>query len=261
MTDIFECNDITQFECFERNLFGAKAAWPLSVKAGDLCFLFNYYGQEKLNYGVFQAVGNGARNIVAGAWGSQYPCQVRVQLCSKERIAVPRSNIGSIVTDPDSLRVRNKLFGEPAQKLLEYFAGSFSRGFETGQRMDAMEEDFRLRYPRKFHCSDGHDVRSLSEQSIDEWLSTHQVYHEYERLANVPEHLVPDFTVYTADRHPVFIEFWGMMDDPTYQQRRLRKCEVYARHRCTLIELYQDDLRNRDFSLRTKLRAHNVLIT
>jgi len=35
----------------------------------------------------------------------------------------------------------------------------------------------------------------------------------------------------------------------------LWKCEVYARHRCTLIELYQDDLRNLDFSLRTKLGA------
>jgi len=47
-------------------------------------------------------------------------------------------------------------------------------------------------------------------------------------LANVPEHLVPDFTVYTAERRPVFIEFWGIMDDPNYQQRRLRKCECIS---------------------------------
>jgi hypothetical protein len=40
---IFECNDATQIECFERNLFGAGAAWPLRVRRGNLCFLFNYY--------------------------------------------------------------------------------------------------------------------------------------------------------------------------------------------------------------------------
>ncbi len=258
---IFECNDVTGFECFERNLFGASAAWPLSVRTGDLCFLFNYYGREKHVFGVYQATCDGARDIVPEAWGGSYRNQVRVQLVSKERLAVPRANIGKIVTDPASMRVRNRLFGAPAQELLGYFAGSYAQGFEAGRKMDAMEEDFRLRYPRQFHCSDGHDVRSLSEQSIDEWLASHQVYHEYERLANVPEHLVPDFTVYSADRRPVFIEFWGMMDDPLYQQRRIRKCEVYHRHRCVLIELYQDDLRNLDFALRTKLMAHNVSVT
>lgn len=258
---IFECSDETQFECFERSLFGARVGWPLSVRTGDLCFLFNYHGRDKLVYGVFEATCNGQRDIVRDAWGGRYPCQVRVRLCSRERIAVPRANINRFVTDPETLRVRNKVFGEPAHELLQYFAGGYSRAQETGQQMDSIEEDFRLRYPRQFHCSDGHDVRSLSEQSIDEWMSAHQVYHEYERLANIPEHLVPDFTVYTADRRPVFIEFWGMLDDPAYQQRRLRKCEVYHRHRCTLIELYQDDLRNLDFSLRTKLREHNVSVT
>jgi predicted nuclease of restriction endonuclease-like RecB superfamily len=119
-----------------------------------------------------------------------------------------------------------------------------------------------MTYPRQFHCSDGHDVRSLSEQAIDEWMSTHHVYHEYERLANIPEHLVPDFTVYTkTDHRPVFMEYWGMLDDPSYRQRRLRKCEVYHKHRCMLIEPYQDDLRNLDFSLRTKLKEHGVDVT
>jgi hypothetical protein len=127
--------------------------------------------------------------------------------------------------------------------------------------MDEMEEDFRLRHPRAFHCSDGHIVRSLSEQSIDEWLSAHQVYHEYERLANIPENLVPDSTIYTADRHPVSIEFWGLMDDLVYQQRRLSKCRVCDHHRCKLIELYQDDLRNLDFSLPKKLRAQNMTVS
>jgi len=37
------------------------------------------------------------------------------------------------------------------------------------------------------------------------------VYHEYERLANLPEALIPDFTLYAADGRPVFVEFWGLI--------------------------------------------------
>jgi hypothetical protein len=131
---IFECNDDTQFECFERSLFGARAVWPLSVRTGDLCFLFNYWGKEKIIFGVYEAACNGQRDIVSSAWNQKYPCQVRANLCSRERIAVPRANINRIVTDSRTLRVRNKLFGDPAQELLEYFAGGYSRSREAGRK-------------------------------------------------------------------------------------------------------------------------------
>lgn len=259
-TYIFECSDKTQLECFERSLFGARAAWPLSVRSGDLCFLFNYRGRDALIYGVFEATCDGWPNIVPEAWGGHYPYQVRVRLHSHERIAVPRANLDHLVTDPNTLRVRNRLFGSTAEELLQYFAGGYTRDWEAGQQMQRFDEDFRRKYPRQYHCSDGHDVRSLSEQAIDEWMSAHHVYHEYERLANIPEHLVPDFTVYTTDRRPVFIEFWGMPDDTAYHQRQLRKRQVYHRHRCKLIELYKKDLCNLDFCLRTKLRQHGVTV-
>jgi len=92
---------------------------------------------------VFEATCNGKRDIVPEAWGGGYPCQVRVRLCSRERIAVPRPNIDRFVTDPVNLRVRNKVFGTSAHELLQYFAGGSARGQETGQRMDSIEEDFR----------------------------------------------------------------------------------------------------------------------
>ena len=253
---IFECDALTQFECWEKSLFGSNIKWPLTVKNGDFCLFYNY--SEHLIYGVYQTTSDGRNNIIPEAWGGEYPFQVKVRLWSRERIAVPLANINRFVTNQDTRRVRNKVFGEPADELLQYFAGGYSRSREAGQQMDGIEEDFRRRYPRQYHCSDGHDVRSLSEQSIDEWLSAHQVYHENERLTNIPEHLVPDFTVYTTDKRPVFIEFWGMLDDAAYQQRRRHKCEVYNRHRCTLIELYPDDLRNLDFALRKKLRDNGV---
>ena len=231
------------------------------VHAGDTCFLFNFYGRRKLIYGVYEATCDAKLNIVPDAWGGRFSKQVRVKQCSRERVAVPRSNIDRIVTDPATLHVRNFLFGDQAQKLLDYFAGGYAHERRGGSEMDRLEEDFRERYKKEIHCADGHDVRSRGEYMIDEWLSARLVKHDYERLANIPERLVPDFTVYADDGHPVFIEFWGMLDNPDYQQRRLRKCEVYHKHRCELIELYDDDLRNLDFCLRAKLRAHNVSFT
>jgi hypothetical protein len=231
------------------------------VRTGDICFLFNYYGRKQLIYGVYAATCDARRDIVREAWGVQFRNQVGVKQTSRERIAVPRNSINSIVTNPESERVRNWLDGPKAQELLDYFAGGYSFGRRAGAEMDAFEDDFRRRYPREWHCADGHDVRSKGEAMIDEWLSAHMVCHDYERLANIPEHLIPDFTVYSASGHPVFIELWGMLDNPDYVQRRARKCEAYHRHQCELIELYDDDLRNLDFALRQKLRAHKVSFT
>lgn len=260
---IFECNDDTQFECFAANLFGAKARWPLGVRAGELCLLYNYSkGGEHTLYGVFRAASNGARDIVPNAWGGSYPFQIRVEPASKERLSVPRFNIRTLVTEVKDgrARVRNKIVGNAAQELLQYYAASYTRDQAKGDELHGLEEDFRLRFPRQHHCVDGHAVRSLSEQAIDDWLSRNQVYHEYERLSNVPEQLVPDFTVYSREKHPIFIEFWGLLDDPVYQKRRLRKCEVYHRHRCKLVELYPDDLKNLDFALRQKLRNQGIVV-
>lgn len=66
--------------------------------------------------------------------------------------------------------------------------------------------------------------------------------------------------MYSREKHPILIEFWGLLDDPVYQKRRLRKCEVYHRHRCKLVELYPDDLKNLDFALRQKLRNQGIVV-
>lgn len=255
---VFECNDNTQLECFQHNLFGSNSKWPLNVNTGDLYLLFNYYSKKQLIYGVFQAICKGQLNIVKDAWDGKYPYQVKVKRCSKELIVVPRCNIDRFVTNSKTLRVRNQIIGDNAEELLQYFAGGYTSLIQQGKKMNEFEEDYRMKFPRNYHCSDGHNVRSLSEQAIDEWLSSHHIYHEYERLTSIPENLIPDFTVYNVDKSPVFIEYWGMLDDQVYQKRRLLKCEAYYKHRCKLIELYQDDIRNIDFSLRKKLLEYNV---
>jgi hypothetical protein len=243
-------------------LFGTNEAWPLGrVHRGDVCFLFNYYGRTKLIHGVYMATCDAKPNIVSGAWRGRYPNQVAVEQCSRECIAVPRADIDHIVTDPETMRVRHWLSGPKAQDLLDYFSAGYASGRKAGREMDAFEEDFREKYERRFRCSDGKMVRSKGEWMIAEWFCGVKKHFEYERIANIPEHLVPDFTVYADDGRPVFIELWGMLENPDYQQRRLRKCSVYHRHQCELIELYDDDLQNLDFRLRQELRKHNVSAT
>src|SRR5437899_2869718 len=151
---IFECNDLTEGQCFELSLFGSNRNWPLYVHTGDLCFLFNYKGARRLIYGVYAATCNGKHGIVAEAWSGDYPWQVRVKLCSRERIAVPRANIDRFVTNSEGY-VSNVLDGAKADELLDYFAGGYTRGRQAGQRADSFEEDFRLRYPRTIHCTGG----------------------------------------------------------------------------------------------------------
>jgi hypothetical protein len=254
---VFECSNATQPECFERNLFGSSARWPSTVQPNELCLLYNY--QTGFIYGLYRALSKGARNIVTEAWGGLYPWQVRVELCSKERLGVPRFNIEQFVRDPDTGRARNILYGDPAQSLIQYFASDVTWKYLRGEASKTAEDDYRMRFPRQYHCVDGHDVRSLSEQAVDDWLSRNQVYHEYERLINIPDQLIPDFTVYTPDEKPVYIEYWGLLDDPEYVKRKNRKCEIYARYRFPVIELHKHELQNLDFYMRQKLRDVGII--
>jgi hypothetical protein len=168
---IFECSDETQSECLQRNLFGGKSTDFSMVKTGDLCLLFNYYGSVKIIIGVFEATCNGRKNIMSEAWkgsrGWLFPHQVMAKQISRERIAIPRNNLNKFVIDPASGRVRHKIFGDLAQELLQYFAGDYAAKVGSGNQMAKYEEDYRLKFKREFHCTDGHDVRSQGEQVID----------------------------------------------------------------------------------------------
>ncbi len=252
---MFLCDDNTQFECWERNLFGVQKPYPLEVKKGDFCLLYNY--STKFIFGIWKAISNGRKFIDPDAWGGQYPFQVKVKLVSNEKLCVPFFNIKRLILD-ESNRIYNRIPESKAHEILELFAFDYGHRERTGQDMEVVEEDYRNRYQREFQCSDGHWVRSQGEQSIDEWLSTHKVYHEYERLTNLPERLIPDFTVYNKQGFPVFIEFWGLIDDPQYNERLRKKCNIYHRHGCKLIELDRGHLKNLDFYLQQYLNKCNI---
>jgi hypothetical protein len=80
----------------------------------------------------------------------------------------------------------------------------------------------------------------------------------YEPVVPIPEQLIPDFMVKDSDGKFVYIEFWGMPDDPSYKARMYRKSQIYADRNFPLIELRLDDLQNLEHIFPQKLRQRNV---
>jgi hypothetical protein len=125
---------------------------------------------------------------------------------------------------------------------------------------EKLEEDYRQRYSRQYHCDDGHDVRSLSEKDIDNWLWTRGIAHAYEPVVTIPEKLIPDFKVRNSRKEDVYIEFWGRENDPLYNVRMQRKRALYPRYHLHLIEIFQEDITNLDFKLSQKLMNKGVVV-
>jgi hypothetical protein len=250
---IFACNDETMGECLARNLFGVADNYVSDISPGDYCYLYNY--SSKMLYGLWKATSRSGW-LARDAWRGKYRFQVRVELVSKTLNAVPLFSVKRLIQIGGNYTW--KLYGDKAQNLIQYFASKYSEEVLFGVQLKKIEEDYRLRYPAKFICEDGHRVRSLSEKTIDDWLFRNRIPHAYEPVVPVPEQLIPDFMVNTENGDCVYIEFWGMLDDPIYMERRKQKIEVYARHHFPLIELRLDDLQNLNFIFPRKLEKKNV---
>ena len=114
---------------------------------------------------------------------------------------------------------------------------------------------FRDRFPARFRATDGHFVRSRSEMLIDNWLYMAEIVHAYERKLPVEEDVYCDFYLPAGK---VYIEFWGMENDPQYAERMDIKRAVYAKYRFALIDLTDADVHNLDDLLPAKLLKFNV---
>lgn len=104
---------------------------------------------------------------------------------------------------------------------------------------------------RRFECTDGHTVRSVYEQRVDNWLSEHQVEHVYEPPLPFDKRYRADFLV-----NGWYIEIWGIRTYPNnskrhvrmsekYVQRHLYKKQMYKEHHLPLLEIYEHDFDNR----------------
>ncbi len=120
----------------------------------------------------------------------------------------------------------------------------------------------RDKYPAKHRATDGHMVRSRAEMLIDNWLYTSGIVHAYGRKLPVAEDLICDFYIPAGQGRPhgVYIEFWGMEEDPKYAERKKKKLEIYRRNEIRLIELNSGDVDNLDDVLPRKLLQFEIKV-
>lgn len=106
------------------------------------------------------------------------------------------------------------------------------------------DKDFREKWPREYQCEDGHYVRSLSEQSIDNWLYNNGYLHAYEKSVYMPTQpnaiVLSDFYLPKGN---VYIEFWGIEDDEKYAKRKDIKNKLYEENNINKIDLTQQDIK------------------
>ena len=118
-------------------------------------------------------------------------------------------------------------------------------------------DNFREKFPATFRTKDGHMVRSRAEVIIDNALYDYKLAHAYERKLPIEEDLYSDFFIPTEN---VYIEFWGMEDDPKYAERKKVKIEIYKKYDFKLIELNDSDISNLDDYLPKKLLKFNIKV-
>lgn len=157
---------------------------------------------------------------------------------------------------PDSL-LQNKVF---LAEVNEFGKGTYKQTAEATAGPFVVAEkpqvaDLRTRFPAKYRAADGHYVRSRAELSIDNWLYMHAIVHAYERKLPVEEDAYCDFYL---PQGKVYIEYWGMEEEPTYAQRKKEKQVIYARHGLNLVELADAELENLDDNMARLLLPFGV---
>lgn len=118
-------------------------------------------------------------------------------------------------------------------------------------------DDFRKKFPANLRATDGHFVRSRAEVLIDNFLYNSSIVHAYERKLPVEEDVYCDFYLPGGK---VYIEFWGLENDPKYAARKKRKLEIYAKYQFNLIELGDNEIGNLDDHLPRLLLKHGIAV-
>ncbi|MDX1349232.1 MAG: hypothetical protein R3279_03230 [Putridiphycobacter sp.] len=107
--------------------------------------------------------------------------------------------------------------------------------------------DFRTKFPANLRTKDGHQVRSRAEVIIDNALYDYGLAHAYERKLPIEEDVYSDFYIPSKNGgHAVYIEFWGLENDPKYSERKKIKKEIYFKYDLNLIELSDKHIENLD---------------
>lgn len=119
----------------------------------------------------------------------------------------------------------------------------------------AEEIGFREKFEAKHRAADGHFVRSKAEMLIDNWLYMAEIVHAYERKLPIEEDVYSDFYIPTGK---VYVEYWGLENDPKYVARKKQKIEIYKKYAFNLIELTDKEVQNLDDFLPRLLLKYGV---
>lgn len=150
-------------------------------------------------------------------------------------------NLTNIFKDPDT-QESNKIVHKATQE----------------QQVEKKSTDsFRDKFPAAMRTKDGHLVRSRAEVIIDNALYDYKLAHAYERKVPIEEDVYSDFFIPTEN---VYIEYWGLENDPKYSQRKKEKLDLYKKYDFKLIELTDEDISNLDDHLPKKLLKFNIKI-
>jgi hypothetical protein len=128
----------------------------------------------------------------------------------------------------------------------------------TSEPAPKSDSGFRKKFPAKHRTTDGHLVRSKAEVLIDNWLYMTGIVHAYERRLPIEEEVYCDFYVPAGK---VYIEYWGLENDPKYLARKQAKQDLYRKYQLNLIELNDEHMRNVDDELPKLLLKFGVVVS
>lgn len=106
-----------------------------------------------------------------------------------------------------------------------------------------------------FICCDGHQVSSVQEQKIDNWLYFSGLLHAYQRRLPFEEKYLSDF--YLPQYH-LYIEYWGEGNAPSQLPEKMNKKERIVQAGFKLIELDDQDIEVLDEVLPRKLLKFGI---
>ncbi len=121
--------------------------------------------------------------------------------------------------------------------------------------------DFRTKFPANLRTKDGHQVRSRAEVIIDNALYDYGLAHAYERKLPIEEDVYSDFYIPSKNNgKAVYIEFWGLENDPKYSKRKKVKKNIYNKYELNLIEISDKHIENLDDHLPRMLLKFGIRV-
>lgn len=116
--------------------------------------------------------------------------------------------------------------------------------------------NFRKNNPNDYICKDGHNVRSLSELVIDNFLYDNNIKHIYEKSIYTKDNKILTTDFYLPESN-IYLEFWGLLNDYEYKRKREYKLEHYNQLNLSLIEIFPEHLKSLSDYLLIKIENKN----